>query len=75
MSAPHKRKESNLTIPETMFMKHVYGRDRKHVLKPLEDFDPRPAEFRGNAKEYLYTFLDEVRGRGLGVALLLDKEC
>ena len=55
-------------------MKHVYGRQRKHELKPLEDFDPRPVELCGKAKDHLAKFLDKVRGQGLGVSLLLDKE-
>ena len=41
-NAPRKRKESNLPISQASFMKHVYGRERKHQLKPVEDFDPRP---------------------------------
>lgn len=56
-------------------MKHVYGRERKHQLKPLEDFDPRPVELRGQAKDHLVKFLGRVRGQGLGVSLLLDEEC
>ena len=55
-------------------MKHVYGRERKHQLKPLEDFDPCPVELRGKVNDHLETFLAKVRGEGLGVSLLLDKE-
>ena len=74
-NAPRKRKESNLPISQAPFMKHVYGRQRKHELKPLEDFDPRPVDLRGKANDHLETFLGKVRGQGLGVSLLLDREC
>ena len=43
-NAPRKRKESNMPISEAVFQKHVYGRQRKRELKPIEDFDPRPLE-------------------------------
>lgn len=35
----------------------------------------RPLELRGKADEYLKTFLTKVRGQGLGVSLLFDKDC
>lgn len=41
-NVPKKRKESNLTVTEAAFKKHVYGRERKHELKSMADFDPRP---------------------------------
>ena len=74
-NAPKKRKESNLTVTEAAFKKHVYGRERKHELKPMADFDPRPEELRGKASTHLKTFLGNVRGLGLGVSLLFDEEC
>ena len=74
-NAPRKRKESNKSISESEFHKHVYGRQRKHELKPLEDFDPRPVELRGTANDNLKTFLGKVRGQGLGVSLLKDEDC
>ena len=39
-NAARKRKESNMPISEAVFQKHVYGRQRKRELKPVEDFDP-----------------------------------
>ena len=33
---PRKRKESNMPISEAVFQKHVYGRQRKRELKPIE---------------------------------------
>ena len=74
-NAPRKRKESNLPISEAAFRKHIYRRERKHNLKPLEDFDARPVDLRGDANDRLKLFLSKVRGDGLGVSLLLDEEC
>ena len=70
--APRKRMESNLPISEAVFQKHVYGRQRKYELKPIGDFDPRPVELRGKSTEHLET---KVRGQGLGVSLISDKDC
>ena len=36
----------------------------------MEDFDPRPSELRGKAKDNLKVFLSKVQGQGLGVSLL-----
>ena len=69
---PRKRKESNLKISEARFEKHVYGKLKKRGLSSLEEFDPRPPEYRGTANSELSTFLGKVRGRGLGVSLLFD---
>lgn len=72
-NAPRKHKESNMQISNTKFEKHVYGRKRKHAVKPLADFDPRPEELRGNSKEQLMAYLDKVQGQGIGVSLLFDE--
>ena len=40
-----------------MFEKHVYGTVKKRHLAPLEDFDPRPAKFKGTAKNSLPALL------------------
>ena len=72
--APHKHKESNMQISNTKFQKHVYGRKRKHAIEPLTDFDPRPEELRGNSKEQLTTYLNKVRGQGIGLSLLFDDQ-
>lgn len=47
--APKKRKESTLAISEARFEKHDYAKPTKRKVKLLEDFDPRPPEFRGDA--------------------------
>ena len=65
-NAPRRRKESSLPISEAVFHKHVYGRQRKHTLKPIADFDPHLVHLRGQAN---------VKGSGIGVSLLFDEEC
>lgn len=62
-----------MTIADAKFEKHMYGRKRKHSLRPLSDFDPRPEELRGNSKDQLKSYMDKVRGQGIGVSLLLDE--
>ena len=47
---PCKRKENNMLRSDAVFQKHVYGRQRKHELKAIEDFDPRPVDLRGKSK-------------------------
>ena len=69
---PRMRKQSSLPISEARFEKHVYGKERKRSLQPIEDFDPRPVEYRGTANQNLPTFLDKIRGEQLCVSLLLD---
>ena len=59
-------------VDEMKFEKHVYGRTRKHELKSISNFDPRPPEFRDTLKETLQAFLDKVRGHNLGISVLLD---
>ena len=71
---PKKRKESSLPVSDITFTKHVYGRQVKHTLKPLKDFDPRPVEYQGTAPQQLEKFLKNVLGKGLGISLLLDKD-
>ena len=52
----------------------MYGRQRKHTLGLVSDFDPRLAENRGTASALLEGFLAAVKGKGLGVSVLLDKD-
>ena len=52
--------------------KHVYGREQKRTLQPLEEFDPRPPEYRGTARDHLPTLLDQLCGKGLCISLTLD---
>ena len=71
---PHRRKESTALMSESTFQKYVYGRERKRTLKPLEDFDPRPEQYRGTAMDRLPELLDKLRGKGLCISLALDSE-
>ena len=73
-NVPRKRKESAAKISDLTFQKHVYGHQCTHTLRPLSDFDPRPIEHRGTAPASLQNFLATVKGKGLGVSLLLDKD-
>lgn len=43
-NAPRKRKESNLPVSEAVFHKHVYGRQRKNELRPMEDLSKGVSE-------------------------------
>ena len=56
--APRKKKESSMMMAEAPFVK-LCGRERKRKLTPLEDFDPRPAHFRGTARDNLPDLLNE----------------
>ena len=49
--------------------------EKTHKLKPLEEFDPRPTEFRNTAHDQLVDVLSSVRGKGLCVSLMFDTEC
>jgi hypothetical protein len=70
---PRKRKESTMPIAEASFEKHVYGREKKRKVKPLEDFDPRPVEFRGTVRARLPALLEKIRREQLCVSLLFDE--
>lgn len=61
-----------MPMADAVFEKHVYGRERKRTLKPLEEFDPRPVQYRGTAKDHLPALLDKLHGKGLCISLTLD---
>lgn len=44
-------------------------------MKLLEDFDPRPLEYRGTAASHLPALLETVREQKLCISLLFDPEC
>ena len=71
-NVPRSRKESNLQMSEAVFDKHVYQRSTKRKRKQVGDFDPRPEDYRGNAKSLLPALLDGVRGESLGISILFD---
>lgn len=59
-----------MMVSDSVLHKHVYGHQIKHKLQSLNDFDPRPAEYRGTAPQLLQQFLNKVKGKRLGVSLL-----
>ena len=73
--APRKRKQSTIPMSEAVFQKHDYTKPVKRSIKPVEDFDPRPPEFRGTASSRLPDLLQKVKGEHLCVSLLLDSSC
>jgi len=46
---PKARKTSTLRVSDSVFQKHDYAKPDKRKIQPLEDYDSRPLEFRGNA--------------------------
>lgn len=71
---PKKRKESKLQMSAAVFEKHDYRKEKKRKVVSTEDFDPRPAEFRGKAPVLLQEFLEKVRGQSLGVSVMFDPQ-
>ena len=72
-NVPRFRKESNLCMSEAVFEKFDYQKPVMRRRKQTEEFDPRPDDCRGNAKQLLGTLLDNVRGESLGISLLFDE--
>ena len=62
-------------MSEAVFEKHEYSKQRKRKIQPVEDYNPRPPEFRGNASDRLPALLEEIQGEHLCVSLLFDKKC
>ena len=73
-NVPRKRKESSAKIADVSFIKHVYGREKKHTLKPLYDFDPRPSIYHGTASDRMLNFLSSAKGKNIGVSVLFDPD-
>ena len=65
--------KSTLRISEAVFEKHDYMKSVKSKVSHLDDFDPRPAIFRGSASSRLPELLhNKVKGEQLCISLLLD---
>ena len=73
---PRKGKDSTLKLADANFEKyvHVYGHERRHHWKFINNLDPRPVEHRGTAPQLMQDFLKSVKGKGLGVSVLFDKD-
>ena len=67
---PMKKKESTLEMSEVSFIKHEYGKEKKRAVEPLEDFDPRPMQFRGSACDHLPALLEKTHGEQQCISLL-----
>ena len=61
-----------MAISEAKFVKHVYGKTSRWSFESIEDFDPRPVEYRGTASLNLPDLLEKIRGELLCISLLLD---
>ena len=54
----------------------AYSKPKKRKIQSVEEFDPRPPEFRGTASKRMpEPFLEEIRGDNLCVSLLFDRKC
>lgn len=71
---PKTRKESTQQISTAVFKKHERDKPVKRQIALLEDFDPRPPEYRGNAQSFVPELLKKVKGDHLGISVLLDAE-
>ena len=58
---PREMKHTILPLTEATFKKHDYAKQTKHKIKLLEDFDPRPPEYRGSAMTRLLDLLNAIR--------------
>ena len=71
---PNPQKTSNLCVSDAVFQKHDYAKPKKQEIQLLDHYDPCPLEFRGIACVRLPKLLHEVKGKDLGVSLLLDAD-
>lgn len=71
---PKCRKETSQQISTAVFKKHERDRPVKRQIPLLENFDPRPPEYRGNAQSFVPDLLKKVKGEHLGISVLLDAE-
>ena len=69
---PRKRKATAMQVSTAEFEKYDYGQTKKYKIQNLETFDPRPEELRGKVSSRIAKLLDQVRGKGLCISLLLD---
>ena len=60
-------------MSKAKIQKHDYAKPNKREVKMIEDFDPRPLEYRGTAASRLPQLLDTVKGEKLCISLLFDE--
>ena len=73
-NVPNGTKNSKLRVSEAPFDKHDYAKPQKRKIPKIEDFDPRPSQFRGLAKDNLPKLLSDIDGNQLCISLLLDSK-
>ena len=59
-----------MAISEVSFVKHYCGQEKKRTLELLEDFNPRPMEFRVSTRDRLPALLEKIYGEQLCILLL-----
>ena len=69
---PRKRKAAAMQVSEAHFDKLDYGKAKKYTMEVLENYDPRPEELKNTNAQRLPQLLNDIRGEGLCVSLLLD---
>ena len=67
-----QKEETNKTMSTAVFIQHDYQKSKKRRVSLTEDFDPRPVQFRGNAKSLLADLLEQVHGESLSISFLFD---
>ena len=73
-NVPKGTKDSKLRVSEAPFDKHDYAKPQKRKIPKVEDFDPRPSQFRGLARDNLTKLLNDIDGEQLCISLLLDSK-
>ena len=61
-NVPKGTKDSKLRVSEVPFDKHDYAKPQKRKIPKAEDFDPRPCQFRGLARDNLPKLLSDNDG-------------
>ena len=76
VSGRHLRSVSKyIANVRAILQKHEYAKPVKRKIKPVEDFDPRPPEYRGAVTSRLQDLLEKLRGEQLCVSFLFDPKC
>ena len=73
--APKAKKDSILQIASTSFEQHEYRKPVMRKIKLLEDFDPRPPQFRGQIQSRMPAFLESVKGEQMSISFYLTPHC
>ena len=62
-------------MSRAVFEKHDYSKQEKRRIQLVDNYDPRPPEFRGTASERMPELLEAIRGNHLCMSLLFDEKC